>query len=143
MDIQFSPGNFFIGNSPGIGSIRSSRITDLAEITPERHIMPFQILVHHRHHTDREITGDTATYLEETNAFATRIVAIPICKPDHVFNTTLHRHSCSRCCPAAPPSTRGAAARRWLGCRSGASHARPPRCAAGCGCLATHAPGAG
>ena len=69
MDIQFSPGNFFVGNCTTITTVTGCTVADLAEITPERNIVHFKILVQHRHHANREITGNTATNLEKTNAF--------------------------------------------------------------------------
>ncbi len=50
--------------------------------------------------------------------------------------------ACSRCCPAGRPASTCAAARSWPAWCSAATCARPPPCAAGCGCRATRARGA-
>jgi hypothetical protein len=71
MNIEFAPSDLFIRNRAGVGSVRSGRITDLAEITPERNIMPLQVLVHHRHHTNWEIACDTTSNLKESNSLTT------------------------------------------------------------------------
>ena len=52
--------------------------------------MPFQVLVHHRHNTNREITCNTATNLEKAYALSTTVVAVPIGQPNHVFDATFH-----------------------------------------------------
>jgi hypothetical protein len=78
VDIKFTPGNFFVGNCTAVRTKRCSGITDLAEITPERNIMPFKILVHHGYNANRKITCNTTTNLEKANAFATAVLAIPI-----------------------------------------------------------------
>src|SRR5687767_10310684 len=64
IDIQFTPGNLFIGHCPGVRTKGSSAVADLAEITPERYIMPFKILVHHGHDANREIAGNPTAYLK-------------------------------------------------------------------------------
>ena len=74
MNIQFTPGNFFVGNCAAIRSVGGGAVADLAEITPERNIVHFQILVHHGHNANWEIAGNTATNLEEANAFAAAVV---------------------------------------------------------------------
>src|SRR5688572_20957931 len=73
-----------------VRTIGSSRIRDLTEIAPERNFMHFQILVHHRHYTNREITGNTATNLKKPYAFTSTIVFIIISQPHHILNTTFH-----------------------------------------------------
>src|SRR2546423_13548953 len=90
MDIQFTPGYFFIGMCTGIRSIGSSGIAYLAEITPERNFMHLQVLVHHGHYANRKITCYSPADLEETNSFSAGIVLIKIRKPYHVLNSTLH-----------------------------------------------------
>src|SRR5690349_10197999 len=90
MNIELAPGDLFIWMRAGIGTVRSSRIRDLAEITPEWNFMHLKILVHHRHYADREITSNTTTDLEETDSLTCAVLAIILCKPHHVFDTAFH-----------------------------------------------------
>src|SRR5690606_24584463 len=66
------------------------RIRNLAEIRPERHICPLQILIHHRHDTDGEVSRYTAGYLKEAYSFTVGVSAVPFCKIDHIFNPRLY-----------------------------------------------------
>src|SRR5690606_5967409 len=90
VNIQFTPGNFFVGNSAAVRTVRSSAVADLAEITPERNIMPLQVLVHHGYHANRKVPGNTAAYLEEAYAFPRRIITVPFSKPDHIFDPAFY-----------------------------------------------------
>src|SRR5205085_10144344 len=56
----------------------------------EGYIVPFKILVHHRHYTNWEIASYASTYLEKSHTFTSGIIAVPICQPNHVFDTALH-----------------------------------------------------
>ncbi len=78
MNIKFAPGNFFVWHGPAIASIAGSAVAYLAEITPERYLMHFQILVHHRHHAYRKIAGYATANLEETNALSRAVMFVPI-----------------------------------------------------------------
>ncbi len=52
--------------------------------------MPFKVLIHHRDHTNREVTRNASADLEKANSFASRIIFVPISQPHHIFNTCFH-----------------------------------------------------
>src|ERR1700679_1632186 len=76
MDIQFAPGDLFVRNGSRIRSVGGSRIRDMAKIAPERNIVPFQVLVHHRYHTDGEVSGDAPSDLEKSDALTTAVLPV-------------------------------------------------------------------
>ena len=70
MNIELASGYLFIRHGATVRAVRCGAVADLAEVTPERYVMPLKVLIHHGHHAYREVAGDTAAYLEETYAFA-------------------------------------------------------------------------
>jgi len=90
VDVEFAPGDFFVGDGTGVRTVGGGGVGNLAEIAPERDVVPFEVLVHHGDHADGEVAGDAATDLEEANALSGRVVAVPVGEPDHVFNAGFH-----------------------------------------------------
>src|SRR4051812_12191054 len=64
---QLAPSDFFVGHRAGVAAVARRRVADLAEIAPQRHARAAEILVQHGYDADREIAGDTAANLEETD----------------------------------------------------------------------------
>src|SRR5258705_1246811 len=56
VDVQLSPGNFFVRHGSGVRAKARGAVADLAEIAPEGDVFPFQILVHHGHNAYRKIS---------------------------------------------------------------------------------------
>src|SRR5690349_21348552 len=78
MYIQLAPGNFFIGYGTAVRTVARGAVAYLAKIIPKRHIMPFQVLVHHRYYANREVACNTTTNLEKSDALAAAILPVPI-----------------------------------------------------------------
>src|SRR5690606_36164681 len=87
VDAKFSPGDFLVWHRSGIRTVAGSRVTYLAEVTPERNTIPLEILVKHRHHTNGEIAGNSTTDLEESDSLVTGVLRIPVCQPHHILDT--------------------------------------------------------
>ena len=90
MYIELAPGDFFVGNRSAVRAKRSGAVAYLAEIAPERYIMPFQVLVHHGHHANGKIAGNASANLKESNALSATVGPVPFGKPYHIFNAAFY-----------------------------------------------------
>src|ERR1700733_10726360 len=77
MNIQLTPGDLFVWHGSRIRTIGSGRIRYLAKITPERNVMPLEILVHHRHHADWKIACNSSSDLKKSHALSAGILPVP------------------------------------------------------------------
>ncbi len=77
---------FFVRNGAGVGTIGGGGIRNLAEITPEGDVMPFQVLIHHGYDANREIPGYAAPDLEKPYSFSAAVLAVPAGQPGHIFD---------------------------------------------------------
>src|SRR5215471_14386237 len=78
IDVQFAPGNFFVGHCAGVRSEAGGRIADLAKVTPLGHRSANHVLVEHGHNANRKIAGNTASNLEKANRRILRCLTVPI-----------------------------------------------------------------
>ena len=77
------------GTNANLTAVAGGAVGDLAEVAPHPAVQ-VQVLLNQRHHADGEVTSNTATDLEESNTLAIAVFHIPIGKPNHIFNSTLH-----------------------------------------------------
>ncbi len=87
---NFAPGDFFVGYGTGIRSVGGGGIGNLAEIAPEWHVVPFQVLVHHRYHADGKVARDAAADLEKAHPFTAAVFAVPVRQPHHVLDAAFY-----------------------------------------------------
>src|SRR5262245_4316101 len=59
IDVQFAPGDLFVGHRAAIAPIARGTVADLAEVAPEGDARLPQVLVQHGHHADGEVASDT------------------------------------------------------------------------------------
>lgn len=71
--VQLAPCDFLVGHGSGIRAVRCGAVGDLAEVFPQRSARPAEVLFHHRHDTNGEISGCPSRYLEETDTFASGV----------------------------------------------------------------------
>src|SRR5436309_3465102 len=65
VDGELAPRDLLVRHGAGVAAVARRRVADLAEVAPQRHAGPLEILVQHRHDADRKVPGDAAADLEE------------------------------------------------------------------------------
>src|SRR5262245_41050023 len=90
-DAQLAPGYLFVRHGSRVRAKAGRRITDLAEISPFRHLVSDDVLVKHRNHANRKIPRDSATDLKEADGGVPDGLAVPACQLHHVFDPGTHR----------------------------------------------------
>src|SRR5438445_6989204 len=63
VDAELAPGDLLVRHRAGVRAVARSRIADLAEVAPQRHVRTLQILMQHRDDADGEVAGDAASDL--------------------------------------------------------------------------------
>ena len=79
VDAQLAPRDLLVRHGAGVRPITRRRIADLAEVTPQRHVGALKVLMQHWNDADREIAGDAAADLEESDRAFRGSFRIPIC----------------------------------------------------------------
>ena len=64
--VELAPGDFFVGHGAAVGAVGRGAVGNLAEVAPQAALLA-QVLHDQRHDADREIAGDAAADLEESD----------------------------------------------------------------------------
>src|ERR1019366_9802613 len=80
------PGDFFVGDGAGIGTVAGGGIADLAEVSPERNMFALKVLVEHGDHADGEVAGDAARDLEKAQRRGGGGLGVPLGQFHHVLD---------------------------------------------------------
>src|SRR6266849_2564279 len=64
---ELAPRDLLVRHGAGVRSEARRRVADLAEVSPQRNARASQVLMEHRYDADREVAGDAAADLVETD----------------------------------------------------------------------------